>query len=94
MTYNCQMCRGGADTRESFVQHMLRWHGVAITVQQMLDAEGLTPQAMRRELHSRRMREAWKRRRKERASLAPEASGAKADELRSSCEATREAFEG
>jgi hypothetical protein len=67
MKYRCQMCKrfeGGADTREGFVLHMRLYHAVTITVENIMDLEGLTPYGKRRdECHK-----AMLQRRKERAS--------------------------
>jgi hypothetical protein len=71
MKYRCQMCGNlecGGNTREQFVTHMRVYHSVTITVEDIMGLEGLTPWSARREEQSRRMREAWKRRR-ERPSL-------------------------
>lgn len=44
MKYRCQMCKDrerGADNRKGFVAHMLGWHAVTITVEEVLELEGL-----------------------------------------------------
>lgn len=66
MKYRCQMCKGferGADTREGFVEHMRLWHGVPISVEDLLYLEGLTPNAPAAKRRSEAMKQAWARRR-------------------------------
>lgn len=68
MKYRCQMCKGyegGAETREGFVMHMRFHHAVRITVENIMDLEGLTPSGKRRD----ECYKAMLQRRKQRASL-------------------------
>jgi hypothetical protein len=71
MKYRCQMCptvERGADTRVGFVEHMLIFHSITITVDDLLYLEGLTPESKRAAQRSQRMRDEWIARR-ERKSL-------------------------
>ncbi len=71
MKYVCQMCKDavrGSDTREGYVEHMRRWHGITIKVEDLLSLEGLMAASGPNALRSEAIREAWKRRREREAS--------------------------
>jgi hypothetical protein len=66
MKYVCPMCKDavrGSDTCEGYVEHMRRWHGVTIKVEDLLYLERRMAASGPNALRSEAMRQAWRRRR-------------------------------